>query len=300
MNVWTTLDATAKPTRVIPWPELETPLDLQTPKSVVPVLFASPHSGRVYPQKFHQLSTLDPHSLKTSEDAWVDELFSDAPRFGASLLCAHFPRAMLDANRASNELDPSMFSDYCPTPNRQNSARVLAGLGVVPRMVSAEMPIYDRKIPYKEAVQRLHHLHRPYHKTLGTELAWQKKTFGRATLIDCHSMPADCANQCPGGVTDFVLGDGHGQTCNPALIAHIERTLMDMGYRVIRNTPYAGGYSTLCYGKPQERLNALQIEISRALYMDENTLLKNRKFNALRKDIKQLCQSICTFTKETP
>ncbi len=295
MNVWSTLDAAVKLSRRQPWPELVPAFDISTPELPLPVVFASPHSGRCYPKKFQQLSRLDARSLRVSEDAWVDELFADAPLYGASLLRAHFPRAMLDANRAQNELDPEMYSDYCTPLSQGKNARVHAGLGVIPRIVSAGVPIYKNKIAYAEAVQRLHYLHTPYHEALSGLLHKSQQKAGRALLIDCHSMPSSCATYCPGGSADFVLGDGHGQTCNPTLVAHVENFLIASGYRVVRNTPYSGGYSTLLYGKPLQGIQALQIEINRRLYMDEKDLQKSEGFKKLRANMGKLCEAICRF-----
>lgn len=281
----------------MPWPGLYPPFEICTPKRALPVVFASPHSGRCYPREFQQSSRLDARSLRLSEDAWVDELFNDAPRFSATLLSARFPRAMVDVNRAPTELDPDMYGDHCPPLSQGKSARALAGLGVIPRIVASGIPIYSNKIPYAEAVQRLHHLHAPYHDALSNFMVSQKQHWGCALLIDCHSMPSSCAEHCPGGTADIVLGDGHGRTCNPALATHVERTLTAFGYRVVRNTPYSGGYSTLMYGKPKLGFEALQIEINRALYMDEKRFEKTNEFARLRNNMGKLCKAICTFIR---
>ncbi len=295
MNVWSTLDAASMPSRTMPWPELETPFTMVEPAGSLPVLFAAPHSGRRYPKSFQRSSVLDTQALRASEDAWVDQLFADASQCGAAVLNAHFPRAMLDPNRAADELDPTMYADHCPTPQRPKSARVAAGLGVIPRIVAAGVDIYPGRISYAEAIERLHHLYTPYHKALLATLTAHKKRFGSALLVDCHSMPSNCAAHCPGGSADFVLGDGHGRTCTPQLSAHVEHTLIQMGYRVVRNTPYSGGYSTLRYGKPAHGFEALQIEINRALYMDEENHKKAKGFARLRKDMRLLGQSVCDY-----
>ncbi|MDQ7019652.1 MAG: N-formylglutamate amidohydrolase [Robiginitomaculum sp.] len=297
MNVWSTLDAVIKPTRYMPWPELEHAFTTITPSPESPVLFASPHSGRCYPKAFKALSVLDTRSLRLSEDAWVDELFAGVSQYGASQLIAHFPRAMVDVNRAPDELDADMYYDHCPAPARRKSARVMAGLGVIPRMVAVGRPIYAQKLSYSEAVERLHHLHTPYHETLAALLNHKVKTLGAAILIDCHSMPSSCAQTCPGGSADFILGDGHGRTCRPGLIAHVEQALTAMGYRVMRNIPYSGGYTTLRYGQPAQGFEALQIEINRDLYMDEASLEKTHRFTPLRRDMQRLGKAICAYAR---
>jgi N-formylglutamate amidohydrolase len=295
MNVWTTLDTPARPSRRMPWPELETPFSIVVPRSPVPVLFTFPHSGRHYPKSFQAQSALDAQALRASEDAWVDELFASAPRYGATTLCAHFPRAMVDVNRSARELDPDMYADHCPVNTRHKSPRVMAGLGVIPKIVSADVPIYADKIPYATALERLHHLHTPYHEAVQRVLNQHQQQTGRALLVDCHSMPSHCARHCPGGDADMVLGDGHGGSCDGAIIAHIEHVLLGMGYRVVRNTPYSGGYTTLRYGKPRQGVSALQIEINRALYMDEKQRVKTGGFARLRANMKILSKAICTY-----
>ncbi|PHS28154.1 MAG: N-formylglutamate amidohydrolase [Robiginitomaculum sp.] len=296
MNVWNTLDAVTKPSRHNLWPELKVAFSAHTPKPDVPVLFAAPHSGRCYPAAFCEQSALDAYTLRASEDAWVDELFASASHYGASTLIAHFPRAMVDANRDPAELDPAMFEGFAPGQPVKHSARLSAGLGVIPRIVAANTAIYDHKLPFSEAIARLHHLHGPYHQALGEMLKQQNETHGSALLVDCHSMPSACAANGPGGIADFILGDGHGQTCDEALIAHMEAVLRAMGYRVLRNTPYAGGYTTLRYGQPSLRFEAIQIEINRALYMDESTQQKHNGFTRLQRNMDVLSQDICAFT----
>ena len=297
MNVWNTLDVVTKPSRLCPWPELKTPLSTFIPKPDLPVLFAAPHSGRCYPEAFCTKSALDAQTLRISEDAWVDELFASAVHYGASTLTAHFPRAMVDVNRDPGELDPTMYKDFGPGQPLKRSARLSAGLGVIPRIVTANMAIYDQKLSFSEAIARLHHLHGPYHQALGEILERQKQNHGSALLVDCHSMPSACAANGPGGSADFILGDGHGQTCNESLIAHIEAVLRTMGYRVLRNTPYAGGYSTLRYGQPSLGFSAIQIEINRALYMDESTQQKHNGFDRLHHNMDALSEEICAFVR---
>lgn len=297
MNIWSTVDAGAKPALQMPWPELSPAFSAVQPKDFSPVLFASPHSGRCYPQSFQNQSQLDPLALRASEDAWVDELFAAANDYGGLTLSAHFPRAMVDVNRDAAELDPSMYADHCPPMAARKSARTLAGLGVIPRIVAAGVNIYGKPLAYAETVQRLQYLYTPYHAALAALLRVQKQRFGKALLIDCHSMPASSAQSCPGGEVDFVLGDGHGRTCSSALSARVEQGLIAMGYRVVRNTPYSGGYATLRYGSPPTGIEALQIEINRSLYMDERSMQKTQEFSRLQHDLRVLSRNICAFAR---
>ena len=246
-----------------------------------PFLFASPHSGRVYPQSFLAASRLDPIGLRRSEDAFVDELFACAPELGAYLISVHFPRAYLDVNRAESELDAAMFDGPVVSRNGPRSARVAAGLGVIPRVVREGMEIYRAPLPAREAGFRLEAFYRPYHEALAHRIARTKERFGSAILIDCHSMPPlTCGH-------DVVLGDCHGGAASSGLTDGVERILTGLGFNVGRNAPYAGGYTTSLYGRPHMGVHALQIEINRALYLNEKRIEKTQGFAACAGAIRQ-------------
>ena len=236
---------------------------------------ASPHSGRRYPDDMSP--ALDALCIRRSEDARVDELVSAAPSLGAPLIRALVARAYLDVNRDPSELDPRLFRDVPPGEIRAVSPRVAAGLGVVARVASGGAEIYDRRLSLAEGLARIDQVHRPYHDALSRLLAGARKAHGLAVLIDWHSMPASAA---PG--VDFVLGDRFGAACNPALTAQVERLLSEAGFRVARNMPFAGGYTTEHYGRPDRRTHALQIEINRSLYLDEVRLEPNAGFPLLK------------------
>ena len=246
----------------------------------VPFIFASPHSGRVYPSSFAQSSRLDAISLRRSEDAFVDELFDSVTELGAPLIAARFPRAFVDANRAPGELDPLMF-DAPVSPVGPRSPRVAAGLGVIPRVVRDGLEIYGTRLPAKEAAFRLEHFYRPYHAALARLVANARAEFGVAVVIDCHSMPP------PAKAHDIVLGDCYGEAAAPELISETQRILSGLGFSVARNTPYAGGYTTSLYGRPREGLHAIQIEVSRALYLDESRMEKSSGFASCRDKLRQ-------------
>lgn len=261
----------------------DAPDDLPTPPfltsspktALVPLVFASPHSGRVYPASFQAASRLDPVRLRCSEDAFMDEIFSNAPDFGAPLLSATFPRAYVDPNREAFELDPAMFEDPLPDYVTTDSPRIRAGLGTIARVVTNGEEIYNRPLRFSEAKARIESLHIPYHNALEALLTLAHEQFGACLLVDCHSMPSigGPMDRDPGlGRVDMVLGDCHGTSCAPAITRLVETTLKDMGYVVTRNAPYAGGYTTRHYGQPNEGIHAIQIEINRRLYMDETAL----------------------------
>ena len=247
-----------------------------------PLVFASPHSGRNYPPHFIDSARLDALNLRRSEDSFVDELFADAPAFGVPLLAATFPRAYCDPNREMWELDPTMFADDLPPWVNTTSARVGAGLGTLARVVATGEAIYRDKLPFREAEFRIESCWKPYHDALATLIAETRQKFGACLLIDCHSMPAHTGR---GTQPDFVLGDAHGTACAPRITRLVEQTLAALGYEVRRNDPYAGGYVTRHYGRPREGVHALQIELARALYMDEARFLRAAGFERLRRNL---------------
>jgi N-formylglutamate deformylase len=246
-----------------------------------PFVFASPHSGRVYPPTFLAASRLDPLVLRRSEDAFVDELFASAPHEGAVLLMAHFPRAYLDVNRAEGELDPGMFDGQIGYRPAGRSARVTAGLGVIPRVVRDGVEIYRHTLPAGEAAFRLETFYRPYHSALAQLVADTQARFGVAVVIDCHSMPPLARGY------DVVVGDCHGEAAAPELSAFIQKCFRNLGFSVGRNSPYAGGHTTGLYGKPTAGLHAIQIEINRGLYLDEKRIEKTVGFGECRNLVAQ-------------
>lgn len=265
---------------------------LSAPAPATPLVFASPHSGRHYPAQMLEASALQPELLRRSEDAFVDEIIAGAATDGVALILARHGRAWMDLNREPWELDPSMFSDELPEFARGRTARVAAGLGAIARLAGEGREIYARKLTFAEAEARVAATHRPYHDALAGLLARAKADHGVAVLIDWHSMPEAAARTAVtprhGKGCDIVLGDRFGASCTQKLTNLVEKALEGMGYRVARNAPYAGGYTTEHYGKPAQRTHALQIEISRALYLDETTLEPTAGLARLKADVARL------------
>ena len=261
-----------------------------------PVIYASPHSGRRYHPSFLKMSRLDRHALRQSEDGYVDLLFDGAPGAGSPLLKALFPRAYVDVNRARNELDPRMFADELPPTVDARSSRVRAGLGVIPRIVADGHDIYGKKLRYAEARRRLAAYYDPYHDALRALISDTLAQFGCAVLIDCHSMPS-AGGPFPAEEQglDFVLGDRYGSSCSGAVIAQVENLLASKGYAVSRNAPYAGGYVASAYGRPESGIHVLQIEINRALYLDENRYARHSGFQRLRRDLNDVIAAIAAL-----
>ena len=258
-----------------------------------PLVFASPHSGRDYPDAMMSATALDAQAIRRSEDAFVDDLIVCGPDLGAAVITARYARAYIDLNREAFELDPGMFADELPEFARARTARVAAGLGAIARVVSEGQEIYARKLMFAEARDRIEGAHRPYHAALARLIAEAHRAHGFAILIDWHSMPAAAAKA--GGrdrPCDFVLGDRFGAACAGLLTQRVERELEALGYRVARNTPYAGGYTTEHYGRPSRRIHALQIEINRGLYLDEATLTPTAGFERLKTDLEHLTRAL--------
>jgi len=267
-------------------------------RQMVPLVFASPHSGRDYPADFVEASRLDSHGLRRSEDSFVDELFGFVPAYGAPLIAALFPRAFCDPNREPYELDPAMFSDPLPAQANTRSPRVAAGLGTIAKVVASGAEIYRDKLPVAEAERRIADYYRPYHARLRQLIEATRRQFGWSVLVDCHSMPS------VGGPLDHdhglsrfdvVLGDCYGGACAPAIAQVAEDALLGMGYRVARNAPYAGGFTTRHYGQPRLGSHALQIELNRSLYMDEEAHGKTAGFARLSADLERVVAALATL-----
>jgi N-formylglutamate deformylase len=267
------------------------PVTIRAPAiQTVPLVFASPHSGRCYLPDFVASARLDPLSLRRSEDSFVDELFFAAPSRGAPLLSATFPRAFCDPNREPWELDPTMFDEPLPPWVNTTSPRVGAGLGTIARVVASGESIYREKLRFSEAERRIRTCWQPFHDSLHETIAATRLRFGTCLLIDCHSMPG--GSMAPKAPADFVLGDAHGTTCGPRAARRIERLLAGLGYSVRRNDPYAGGYITRHYGRPREGVHVLQVEINRGLYMDEARIERLPRFERVRDDMTALIDAL--------
>ncbi|MCA1406014.1 N-formylglutamate amidohydrolase [Ensifer sp. IC3342] len=264
----------------------------------IPFVFNSPHSGRFYPQSFLDQSRLDAHSIRRSEDHFVDELFQNATFLGAPLLRAHFPRAFLDVNREPYELDPRMFEGQLPPHANISSMRVAGGLGTVPRLVAENMEIYRGRFPVEEALTRIESIYKPYHATLRKLIARTHVQFGMSVLIDCHSMPGNVHLPGSSQRPDFIVGDRYGTSAAGELSRTAVSLLEQLGYVVARNKPYAGGFITEHYGRPTRGLHALQIEINRSLYVDEVTLVKKPGFAALTADLTTFIAALAQHVEE--
>ncbi|VAV98018.1 N-formylglutamate deformylase, partial [hydrothermal vent metagenome] len=261
-----------------------------------PVVFAFAHSGRNYPDHFLRRTQLDLLTLRSSEDAYVDQLFERQFCPTAQFVHALFPRAWLDANRHPQAIDPDMFHGQIHAA-QQNSPQVRAGFGVIPKTVAHGRNIFSRRLDANEIEARLQNTHTPYHRALETALQAAQAKFGWALLVDCHSMPGVCALRPEQEKIDIVLGDRHESTCHLQISQDINQAFSQQGLVVAHNAPYAGGYSIIRHGQPQARVHAIQVEISRALYMDEVQVRKHDGFAGLQQRISKAMQMIGKITE---
>jgi N-formylglutamate amidohydrolase len=266
--------------------ELDPPFEILEPAAGRgPVVFNSPHSGSVYPRDFLLASRLEFATLRRSEDSFVDELFLGVVDRGDPLMRAHFPRCYVDVNREPYELDPRMFDGRLPSFANTRSMRVAGGLGTVARVVGDAQEIYAQRIPVDDAIRRIEVLYKPYHRALRRLFSKVHNNFGAAMLIDCHSMPSSAGNKDERPRADVVLGDRYGTSCVGLVAETIESTLRSQGYVVSRNKPYAGGFITEHYGNPAVGLHAIQLELNRAIYMDERRHERSASFATLAADL---------------
>lgn len=262
------------------------------------VVFASPHSGRDYPWSLLRMSVLNHHSIRSSEDAFVDELFDAAPEFGATFMKAGTPRAFVDLNRSAVELDPALIEGLQP---QGHNPRVASGLGVIPRVVANGRAIYRGKLSLQEARRRIDEIWHPYHTMLQNLLDEAHDHFGQAVLIDCHSMPHEAMNGIArGGMKrpDVVLGDRFGAAADGEIVDRIEAAFVRAGFVVTRNAPFAGAYITQAYGRPARRQHAVQIEIDRSIYMNEQTIQRNARFQEVRARLRDVVADIAMMGRD--
>lgn len=264
------------------------------------VVFASPHSSRDYPADLLERSVLDLTTLRSSEDAYVDDLVADGPRFGAPLLLGGVPRAYVDFNRASCELDPALIADI---PVQALNPRIASGLGVIPRVVTGARAIYRGKLPLALAQARIAHFWHPYHAALKQLLADQRSRFGQAILFDMHSMPHEAVigfGRRGQPAPQVVLGNRFGASCSAALMDQVEAVFTSAGLRVSRNTPFAGAFVAQHYGRPAQKQHVVQIEIDRALYLDEARVRPAPGYGVFRQRMAEITAGLAAIGRAQP
>lgn len=266
----------------------------------VPLVLDSPHSGRHYPEDFRPVAPMQ--AVRQAEDTYVEELFEVAPRLGATLVEATFPRAYVDANRALTDIDPDVLSEPWPEPF-EPSAKTALGIGLVWRLARGGVPMYDRKLSVPEVRHRIYAFYMPYHAALEQAIEERRRAFGAVWHLNCHSMPSvgDSLASDPGRArADFVLGDRDGSTCGQDFTVFVADNLRAMGFHVAVNDPYKGVEIVRRHGRPQEHRHSLQIEINRSLYMDEATFEKSVGFRVLRESMGRLVGQIVEYVRQHP
>jgi N-formylglutamate deformylase len=264
----------------------------------IPLVCDSPHSGTHYPDDFG--AAAPQARLREGEDTHVDELWSAAPRAGATLVAANFPRVYIDPNRTLDDLDPDLLASPWPQPLAPGPKTRL-GYGLIWRNIDSSTPIYDRKLSVEDVQGRIDRYYRPYHAALSDAIDGAYRRFGRVWHLNLHSMPnnayARLGIDSPHPLADFVLGDRDGSTCEPAFVAGVESELRALGYTVARNDPYKGVELIARIGKPELNRHSLQIEIRRPLYMDEKTREPNAGFHNVRRDLSIVLEKIAAYIR---
>src|SRR5215510_8264629 len=273
--------------------ELSPPFEIVEPATWrAPIIFNSPHSGSVYPAEFLNASRIDLNSLRRSEDSFMDELIGGLSDLGFPTVRVHFPRSYVDVKREPYELDPRMFSGRLPSFANTRSMRVAGGLGTIPRVVGDGQEIYRDRIAVDDALARIETLYKPYHRALRRLINKVHQMFGTVMVVDCHSMPSVGVSRDEPRRPDVVIGDRYGTSCAAVLPELVEDTLAGLGYSIGRNKPYAGGFITEHYGNPASGLHVIQLELNRAVYMDERRREKGPRFAQVAADFATLAEAL--------
>jgi N-formylglutamate amidohydrolase len=279
-----------------PHGELSPPFEvIEPPAWRAPIIFNSPHSGSAYPGEFLTASRIDLASLRRSEDSFMDELIGGLSDRGFPVVRVNFPRSYVDVNREPYELDPRMFSGRLPSFANTRSMRVAGGLGTIPRVVGDGQEIYRERLSVDDALGRIEALYKPYHRALRRLINKAHQAFGSVILVDCHSMPSIGISRDEPRRPDVVIGDRYGTSCAPRLPDTVEETMASLGYSIGRNKPYAGGFITEHYGNPASGLHSIQLELNRAIYMDERRRERGARFAQVVADFSALADALAAI-----
>lgn len=277
------------------------PYDLTLPaERLTSVIYSSPHSGRDYPHGFLRRSVLDERTIRSSEDAFVDDLLDVVPALGAPLLTARCPRAYIDLNRGPDELDPAVIEGL-----RQSgyNPRISSGLGVIPRVVAGGKAIYRGKLDPDEVAARIDGYWTPYHDCLKGLIAEHRAIFGEAILIDMHSMPHEAVDAIAAAGAkrpEIVLGDRFGAAAAAHVVDRIEAAFEAAGFRTLRNAPFAGAYIAQAYGRPATGTHVVQIEVDRSLYMNEREIRPNGNYRGFKTVLAGILAEIAEIGQARP
>ena len=279
---------------------MTTPFDLIEPTAAaVPLVLDSPHSGTDYPDDFRPAVPMS--ALRQAEDSFVDELYAEGPRLGATLIRARVPRSYIDPNRSLLDIDASLLDAAWPGPAIP-SRKTQLGIGLIWRLLDTGKPVYDRRLSVDEVKQRIVRYHQPSQRAVKDALDHAHDHFGAVWHLNLHSMPAvssAVSEEGPGVPrADFVLGDRDGTTCERDFTDLVAAKLRSMGYDVRINDPYKGVELVRAFSDPKDNRHSLQIEVNRRLYMDERTREKSAGFAKLRGDLTVLLEAVAAFARE--
>lgn len=258
-----------------------------------PLVFDSPHSWGQWPEG--GTPTQAPaHALATTWDAWIDELWATAAQGRAPVLAARFHRSFIDANRARDDIDTGLLDGPWPEPLSPGAA-CLRGMGLIRRLALPDVPMYAAPLPVAEVRARITDYYDPYHQTLADLIEAAHANFGLSVHIDCHSMKSvgngmnvDAGQARP----DMVVSNLAGRTSDAFLLRWVVQHLRSLGYRVQANHPYQGAELVRRHGRPAEGRHSLQIEINRAVYMNEARLERHDGFERLARDLGTLVATL--------
>tara|TARA_R110002096_G_scaffold367840_1_gene561103 strand:- start:34818 stop:35666 length:849 start_codon:yes stop_codon:yes gene_type:complete len=259
------------------------------------IIYNSPHSGEHFPSDFFEYTSIDKHTLLCSGDSFVDKLFSEASNNGSVFLCNEYARSFMDTNREAYELDPEMYSEEITKTLVSDSAKVKMGFGSIAKFAYTRKHIYDKKIPFSDALKRIDDYYHPIHEKLNELLNTDFEKYGYSLLVDCHSMPSYEFLGQPSAKyrqPDIILGNLHGKSCSNKITDYLTRHFMMYDLSVAHNTPFAGGFNTSHYGDPRSNHHAVQIEIKKSLYMDEITRKPNEHFEPIKIIMSSLCDHL--------
>ena len=281
----------------LPTPNSTPPVSLTRPaQSPLPIVIDSPHSGTDYPEDFRYSAPFE--LLRRGEDLYVERLYAQAPRFGATFIAANFPRAYIDPNRLLADIDPELLD--APWPGEvATGPKTQLGVGLIWRRLG-DVPIYSRKLSVAEVQARIERCYRPYHAALDGAIESAHGQHGAVWHLNVHSMPDDSYQRLGLPVkplADFVLGDLDGRTAGEPLMALLEGLLREHGYSVARNDPFKGVEIIARYGRPAERRHSLQIEVKRSCYADVERHEPNAGFERVQRALHAMLAALAVHVR---
>jgi N-formylglutamate deformylase len=267
----------------------------------IPLVCDSPHSGTFYPEDFGH--AIERAALRRSEDTHVDLLWNEVPAVGGTLVCATFPRSYIDPNRDEGDLDVSMIDGAWPHAVAPASRATELGMSLVWRKTPEHLDIYARKLSAAEVCRRIEHCWRPYRDAVTREIDAAQARHGVCWHLNLHSMPSNVYQRLglpARPAADIVLGDRRGTTCDAGFTHFVREAFEVEGLSVAVNDPYEGAELVRVHGEPGRGRHSLQIEINRAVYLDEATREPNAGFAALKASIVRVLRRIAAFAQDQP